>query len=641
MRQLLPLILLASLPAQQLCGPAVAEELLAVPERSEWTRTSTCAEVDAFLAALHKARPGQFTVRTIGHSLQGRAIKAVRLTPRQPRLKAVIMANIHGGEVEGKEAVQVLLRELAMGEHPRIREQVDLWFVPIFNVDGNDEIVAGNRASQNGPLAVGKRSNSQSLDLNRDFVKAESPEVRALLGLLNEVDPHLFMDLHTTNGSPHGYHLTYSPSLATNMDKALDRLLHESFMPAVRKQMKERHGLRIFDYGNFPRRGRGDPKSWTTYDHKPRLAFNYYGLRDRIGILSEAYSYLPFRQRTLVTRAFVLECLREMLARPQIAKVLDAARARIQDASAQIGFRSRLRKPVRGSILVGELDSADLPDGLGRRYIATDRFRPVEMDILVRFEATAQVPYPQAWVLQAPEPAVLHTLLDHGVEVYRLEAGLAAKVQDYVLEGLSRSGYTFQGRKLISHQGKLEAEQEVKLAKGSYLVPRAQRFGRVAAQLLDPHSEDSLATWASLGGLKKGAAFPVRRVNAYQPDALQRSRVRRAQLPAQPIAAAYRRAPEGGLAAKVELEVVCTAEGRQVRGRSGFERGRQRFDGRQLALRLGDKVIADIEAIKTLQLRGAAILRASATVLNQELLACAAALRAAGCDEVFLVRKPE
>ena len=139
------------------------------------------------------------------------------------RLRALILANIHGGEVEGKEAVQMLLREIAIGEHEDILEHFDIVFVPVFNADGNDEISARNRVSQNGPdRGVGQRHNAQDLDLNRDYVKAETPEVRAQLGLFRAFDPDLYMDLHTTNGSDHGYQLTYAPSLSTNLDPELD-----------------------------------------------------------------------------------------------------------------------------------------------------------------------------------------------------------------------------------------------------------------------------------------------------------------------------------------------------------------------------------------------------------------------------------
>ena len=131
-------------------------------------------------------------------------------------MRILVNANIHAGEVEGKEATQMILREIAFGEHEELLRGADLMFVPVYNPDGNDRIDKKNRASQNGPDGgVGERANAQGLDLNRDFLKAESPECRALLRLFRMHDPHLFMDLHTTNGSHHGYQLTYSPSLST------------------------------------------------------------------------------------------------------------------------------------------------------------------------------------------------------------------------------------------------------------------------------------------------------------------------------------------------------------------------------------------------------------------------------------------
>ena len=175
-------------------------------------------------------------VGTAGTSGEGRPLLLAAVGGEQPTLDAevarqrggmrlLIVANIHGGEVEGKEAVLQLLRETAEGAHDARWADCQAWFLPIYNVDGNERIARANRVSQNGPDGgVGERANAAGLDLNRDFVKADAPETRALLQLFDEVDPHLFVDLHTTNGSRHGYHLTYAPSLNPNVDGRVDRL---------------------------------------------------------------------------------------------------------------------------------------------------------------------------------------------------------------------------------------------------------------------------------------------------------------------------------------------------------------------------------------------------------------------------------
>eukprot|EP01051_Picozoa_sp_SAG22_P028213 SAG22_NODE_9846_length_566_cov_1.434690_1_plen_146_part_10 len=128
------------------------------------------------------------------------------------KIRVHVNANIHAGEVEGKEAVMQLLREFAMGGHSELLEHAIVLFTICCNPDGNDDFSIEHRVDQHGPDSVGVRPNANGLDLNRDFIKTESAEVRGLLAVFDEADPAVFVDLHATNGSHHGYHMTYASS---------------------------------------------------------------------------------------------------------------------------------------------------------------------------------------------------------------------------------------------------------------------------------------------------------------------------------------------------------------------------------------------------------------------------------------------
>src|SRR5262245_34568892 len=198
MRTLPPLVLCSLLAAQD--APKTT------PEATDHQRTSTCAEVATFLQALPQLTHGdRLTITSPGKSHGGHDLQLVRCAlpgvDQQKALRALVIANIHAGEVEGKEAVQQIAREIALGQHEDLLQHAVVWFVPIYNIDGNERMDPKNRPEQNGPDAVGERSNGQGFDLNRDFVKAEADETRILLKLFAELDPHLFMDLHTTDGS--------------------------------------------------------------------------------------------------------------------------------------------------------------------------------------------------------------------------------------------------------------------------------------------------------------------------------------------------------------------------------------------------------------------------------------------------------
>src|SRR5262245_53224943 len=189
------------------------------PERTNFEDTSRLDDVSAFLKALAAQSP-LVRLQTFGTTEEGREMPLVTLSNpavAQPadrpagRPVVFLLANIHGGEVEGKEAVQVLMRRLTSGDLRPLLDRMVIIIAPIYNVDGNEAIDVMNRTAQFGPIAgVGRRENAKGLDLNRDYMKLESAEARALVAALTAWDPQLVVDLHTTNGSYHGYHLTQS-----------------------------------------------------------------------------------------------------------------------------------------------------------------------------------------------------------------------------------------------------------------------------------------------------------------------------------------------------------------------------------------------------------------------------------------------
>ncbi|HXG70987.1 MAG TPA: M14 family zinc carboxypeptidase, partial [Gemmatimonadaceae bacterium] len=231
------------------------------PEITSYRETSRYVDVQSFLESLRRLN-ATLAHGSIGRTTEGREIPYViasrPLVSTPAAAKALrrpivyVQANIHGGEVEGKDALLALVRDLVLSPNPNALDSLVLIAVPIYNADGNERFgpQAVNRSDQNGPSSVGRRSNGMDLDLNRDYVKAEAPETRASLAMFNTWDPDVFVDLHTTNGSFHGYALTYSPSLspAAAFGGVYAR---DSLLPVLRERMRVRHGFATFDYGNF------------------------------------------------------------------------------------------------------------------------------------------------------------------------------------------------------------------------------------------------------------------------------------------------------------------------------------------------------------------------------------------------------
>ena len=224
-----------------------SDELLTVPEKTNYQRTSTYQEVMDFVKALKERHPEKMKIEFIGITTEGRKIPMIILSkhgiskPLESRLlnkpPVLIMANIHAGEVEGKESTQMLIREILENNREDLLESQTVLIIPIFNCDGNEKMSPKNRRD-NGPELAGERKNGQGYDLNRDYVKVESFEVRALItNVFNFWDPVLFVDMHTTNGSLHQEPVTYSPNIAPEGDRVLIDYMWKKALPEIDKTL--------------------------------------------------------------------------------------------------------------------------------------------------------------------------------------------------------------------------------------------------------------------------------------------------------------------------------------------------------------------------------------------------------------------
>ena len=253
-------------------------------------------------------------------------VKTAAEAARSGKLVCLVIGNIHAGEVCGKEALPMLLRDTFAGPHPPLLKDIILAVAPIYNADGNERVSKTNRPGQVGPEeGMGQRANARGLDLNRDFIKLEAPETRGLVKFLNEWNPHLFIDTHTTNGSYHRYTITYDGPKNPAGDPKVIAYMRQTFFPEVTRAFEKRTGLKAFYYGNFDR----EHTKWTTYPAEPRYGTTYAGLRNRLSVLSEAYAYAPYKTRVLATRDFVLDCLETAAARKaEIVRLLNPSARR-------------------------------------------------------------------------------------------------------------------------------------------------------------------------------------------------------------------------------------------------------------------------------------------------------------------------
>jgi len=510
------------------------------PELTRYQETSHYADVRKFLDSLRALR-APLAFGSIGKTSEGREIpyviaaRPLVMTPAAARSLGrpivYVQANIHAGEVEGKDALLALLRDLAFSPKPNALDSIVLIAVPIYNADGNERFASQsvNRTEQNGPELVGIRANAQNLDLNRDYVKAEAPETRASLAMFNAWDPDVFVDLHTTDGSFHGYALTYSPSLspAAVFGGVYAR---DTLLPILRQRMRARDGFAIFDYGNFVTDERGlvpdtsVHEAWATYDSRPRFGTNYYGIRGRIGILSEAYSHDSLARRIASTYAFVNETLSLVGEKGQAIRSLSAradsqplAWGRSPDSLQMVAVRSELiatpqKLDVIKEDLVKSCDSALTQPGVPRGERRSGVYRTIRMPVYDRFTSTLDRLPPAAYVIAPQDTAAVSLLRRHGIRIERSDSAWTARGEAFTIDSIIAAPRLFQAHHEVRLKGTWQRGLQT-LPPRSFIISTAQPLGALIVYMLEPESEDGLTTWNFFDGdIKKGGRYPVTRI---------------------------------------------------------------------------------------------------------------------------------
>jgi hypothetical protein len=504
--------------------PGAAQDLSALrtaPERSAHRETTRYADAVAFMETAAAASP-VIHLTTFGYSFEGRPLPLAvvgRVADASPeavraagRTVVYLQGNIHAGEVEGKEVLLMLLREIAQGRHAPLLDSLVLLVAPVFNADGNERVQLTNRGAQHGPVGgMGTRPNAQGLNINRDHMKLDSPEARAFALLLRDYDPHVAVDLHTTNGTRHAYHLTYSPPLHPNTHSAVLAVARDGVFPAMTASARAHLGWDFYYYGNV--QGQGDARGWYTFDHRPRFNNNYLGLRNRVGLLSEAYSYATFADRIVATRHFVDETLRYAHAHAAAVRraVAEADAASITgDSLAVRATFERSAAPVE--ILMGDVVEERNPYSGATMLRRTDARRPEMMWEYGTFRAAERERVPRAYLVPAALAAALANLEAHGVRLETAAAPRRLAVERFRIDSTTVAPREFEGRTERALFGAWEPAT-VELPPGTIEVSMAQPLARLIFMLLEPRSDDGLVNWNVLGAALDGAThYPIQRV---------------------------------------------------------------------------------------------------------------------------------
>ncbi|WP_162273943.1 DPP IV N-terminal domain-containing protein [Mariniblastus fucicola] len=480
--------------------------LQTVAESSGFTKTSTSAEVESFIEEVTSVAP-HVSSHSIGKTTHGNDIVCVTVssTPYTPGDEVVgknivlVIGNIHSGECAGKEALLRMIRELGINPNSNWLEKNVLLFVPNYSADANDQMGPENRPGQVGPEIMGRRANPQRLDLNRDFVKLEAPETRALVGLINKANPHLFIDCHTTNGSKHRYPLTYDIPHNPATSQTIRSWLRKKMMPEVTRRLEE-SGTSTFYYGNFS----PDHTKWVSFGHQPRYSTEYVGMRGRLAILSEAYSYATYEERIEATHAFVSTILDFMT---ENAEFVDGM---LNEVDADL-IETATAEPERIQVSLSASPEA-FDEKFNLKGYKGGQPQDYECDFVSNYKSVTSTTLPWAWIVPTDQPRAIDRLLRHGIVVSALTEAKELQVEQDTVLNIKRSESEFQkhANVRIETERKLVAKE---VPAGSYVVQSAQPLGRLAAYLLEAESDDGLTMWNFFDdSIAKGKPYPVVRL---------------------------------------------------------------------------------------------------------------------------------
>ncbi|HKU16970.1 MAG TPA: M14 family zinc carboxypeptidase [Steroidobacteraceae bacterium] len=503
-------------------------------EQSGFRQTGRLDEVEALSEAFIAHWPDAVQSFVYGHSAEGRPMRALlvsragALTPQALRRNGIpllmIQGGIHPGESDGKDAGFIALRELLGGDPLAgvssapardLLERIAVLFVPAFNTDGHERVGRWNRPNQNGPEVTGWRTTAQNVNLNRDYTKAMTPEMQAMLRLIDEWDPLICADLHVTDGADFEPDISLqvepinqgAPSLrgagVALRDRLIDKLAAQGSLP-------------LPFYPDFARTD--DPSSgFVLTVYSPRFSTGYYPQRNRFTVLVETHSWKPYEHRVRVTRNTIIG-LAELTAAhgaDWLRQVHEADRAATGLAGTEVAldYTSGWREPSKAGAVTRELDDAGARKIDFRGYAYTrdpsaisgalvtvyDPKTPQIWHVPYRdqVQASLKVTVPAGgYLVPAGHAALVQPKLAlHGIEFHMLTKPIAsAAVQAFRADRVEFSAAPFEGCQRATLSGQWRDEQQP-IGAGSLVVPIEQRLARLVLTLLEPQAPDSLAAW--------------------------------------------------------------------------------------------------------------------------------------------------
>jgi hypothetical protein len=497
-------------PTSHAASSPKSDALTTASERSGFKITGRYDEVERLCPEFAKSFPGAVRCTEFGRTPEGRPMLALvisqsgALTPDDARERKIpvmlIQGGIHAGEIDGKDAGFQAAREMLQGKLAKdALKNFVFVFVPVFNVDGHERFGRWNRPNQNGPEEMGWRVTAQNYNLNRDYTKADAPEMQAMLRLLDAWDPVLYVDLHVTDGAQFEVDVANSLEPSSMFDEGL-RPIGKAIVTDLNKTLSSQGFLPVDFYPDF--RVEDDPASgFNAPLYPPRFSTGYWAMRNRFSLLVETHSWKDYPRRVKITHNIIV-ALAEMMAKQgktwrTAANDADARSQRLGGQDVPLDFEVGPHTTTidfRGYAYTREPSA--ISGGLMTRYDPSKPqvwHVPLRDTLVPRF--TAHAPR-GAYVVPAAQAAWLAERLSiHGITFDRLDKAVTgASVEAFRVGQITLAPSTFEGHTTAKVAGAWGNEKR-DIPAGSLIVPIAQPKARLVMTLLEPQAGDSFAAW--------------------------------------------------------------------------------------------------------------------------------------------------
>ncbi len=482
------------------------EERLTYYEKSNYLETPGYDQTVAFCERL--AEESDYVLFTdFGISPQGRKLpllivdedRQFQPVPLAERRKPVVLieACIHPGESDGKDAGLMLLRDMIVyNQHDELLDKVTILFIPIFGVDGHERFGPYNRINQNGPAEMGWRVTAQNLNLNRDFLKADAPEMRAWLRLFNRWLPDFLIDCHTTNGADYQYAVTYAVADRENMVKPVRNWLKKAYLPELRRKM-DKSGYPAIRY--IILRDHFDiTKGLMSWVASPRYSHGYGAIQNRPFLLVETHMLKDYKTRVESTYYILLHTLEIVSKNPSV--FLKALRDGDREtAEEMVGDNYALRYKIGEETEIVDFMGVEFEvvesDVSGGRWIKWgNNPKNYKIPLYNQADPYAEIEIPYAYIIPPQWLEQIEIILLHGADVKRLAKEITLEVESYRFSDVEWREHPYEGRHPVKFEVDVITERRI-FPDGSAVVICNQRTNRVIAQLLEPQGYDSFVSW--------------------------------------------------------------------------------------------------------------------------------------------------